>query len=143
MARGIHKSLYIILSLFIGLFIASSFFIRAKYSYFVYGDTPVLEKQQLGLFILVIVLMLAISAALYTISLKLNRFSRRIVIPAVLAVSFALQLAIIFLFPVCRRMILRRCLIWRWICYTAAIIRPLRRAGICICSRLTSQRYYT
>ncbi|AIQ45071.1 membrane protein [Paenibacillus sp. FSL R7-0273] len=99
MARGIHKSLYIMLSLFIGLFIASSFFIRAKYSYFVYGDTPVLEKQQLGLFILVIVLMLAISAALYTISLKLNRFSRRIVIPAVLAVSFALHVAIIFLFP--------------------------------------------
>ncbi|WP_042204048.1 glycosyltransferase family 39 protein [Paenibacillus camerounensis] len=99
MVKGIHKSLYIILSLFIGLFIASSFFIRAKYSYFVYGDTPVLEKQQLGLFILVIVLMLAISAVLYTISLKLNRFSRRIVIPAVLAVSFALQLAIIFLFP--------------------------------------------
>lgn len=143
MVKGIHKSLYIILSLFIGLFIASSFFIRAKYSYFVYGDTPVLEKQQLGLFILVIALVLALSAVLYKISLKLNRFSRRIVIPAVLAVSFAIQLAIIFLFPVCRRMIPRRCLILRWICSTAAIILPLRRAGICICFRLTFRLSFT
>jgi hypothetical protein len=99
MVRGIQKSLYVILALFIGLFIVSSFFIRAKYSYFVYGDTPVLEKQQLGLFILVIAVVLALSVALYKIGLKLNKFSRNVVILVVLLCSFGIQLAVIFLFP--------------------------------------------
>lgn len=99
MVRGIQKSLYFILALFIGLFIVSSFFIRAKYSYFVYGDTPVLEKQQLGLFMLVIAVVLALSIALYKLALKLNKYSRTKVIPLVLLCSFAIQLVIIFLFP--------------------------------------------
>jgi hypothetical protein len=74
MKKGIQKILYLILASFIGLFIASSFFIRAKYNYFVYGDTPVLEKQQLGLFILGIVVMLVLSIILYRICLKLNQY---------------------------------------------------------------------
>jgi hypothetical protein len=99
MVRGIQKSFYFILVFFIGLFIASSFFIRAKYSYFVYGDTPVLEKQQLVIFILTVVVVLGLSLALYKLCLKLNKHSRKIVIPAVLLCSFAIQLLIIFLFP--------------------------------------------
>ncbi|MDH6374512.1 hypothetical protein M2444_006370 [Paenibacillus sp. PastF-3] len=99
MVRAIQKALYLILAFFIGLFIASSFFIRAKYNYFVYGDTPVLEKQQLGLFILGIVVVLALSVILYKICLKLNQYSWKIVVPATLLCSFAIQIAIIFLFP--------------------------------------------
>lgn len=99
MIRGIQKTLYLILAFFIGLFIASSFFIRAKYNYFVYGDTPILERQQLGLFILVIAVVLALSVILYKMCLKLNKYSWKIVIPATLLFSFAIQMVIIFLFP--------------------------------------------
>lgn len=87
MIRGIQKTLYLILAFFIGLFIASSFFIRAKYNYFVYGDTPILERQQLGLFILVIAVVLALSVILYKMCLKLNKYSWKIVIPATLLFS--------------------------------------------------------
>lgn len=99
MVKGIQKTLYFILSLFIGLFIVSSFFIHAKYNYFVYGDTPVLERQQLGIFILLIAMVLGLSIILYKMCLKLNRFSPRVVIPLILLCSCALQIMIIFLFP--------------------------------------------
>ncbi|MBW4082017.1 glycosyltransferase family 39 protein [Paenibacillus sp. S150] len=98
MVRGIQRILYIVLIFFIGLFIASSFFLRAEYNYFAYGDTPVLEKQKLGLFIVVIAIVLALSAVLYRLCLKLNKYSRKIVIPATLLFSFAVQIVIIFLF---------------------------------------------
>lgn len=98
MVRGIQKILYFMLVFFIGLFIASSFFIRAKYNYFVYGDTPILEKQQLGLFILVLGVVLALSVVLYRMCLKLDKYSRKWVIPATLLFSFAIQIVIIFLF---------------------------------------------
>lgn len=99
MVKGIQKALYCILAFFLGVFIASSFFIRAKYNYFVYGDTPVLEKQQLGLFILLIVGVLAFSFFLYKMCLKLNKYRRSYVIPGILLFSFAIQIVIIFLFP--------------------------------------------
>jgi hypothetical protein len=87
-----------LLAFFIGLFIASSFFIRAKYNYSLYGDTTVLEKQHLLLFIVVIAAVLGLSWVLYRLCLKLNQYSRKIVIPAVLLFSFAIQLVIIFFF---------------------------------------------
>ncbi|WP_438496358.1 glycosyltransferase family 39 protein [Paenibacillus sp. IHBB 3054] len=99
MVRGTQRILYILLAFCIGLFIASSFFIRAKYTYSVYGDTTVLEKQHWVLFILAAAAVLAVSFVLYRMCLKLNRYSRKIVIPAVLLFSFAIQLVIIFLFP--------------------------------------------
>lgn len=99
MVRGTQRILYILLAFCIGLFIASSFFIRAKYTYSVYGDTTVLEKQQWVLFIMAAAAVLAVSFVLYRMCLKLNRYSRKIVIPAVLLFSFAIQLVIIFLFP--------------------------------------------
>jgi hypothetical protein len=85
--------------LFLGLFVAASFFVRAKYLYAVYGDTPVLEKQQLLLFIVVAAALLLIGLGLYSLCRRLDTFSPKIVIPAVLLVSFAIQTAIIFLFP--------------------------------------------
>ena len=39
-----EKTIYLIYTFFILLFIVSSFFVRAKYNYFVYGDRPVLEQ---------------------------------------------------------------------------------------------------
>jgi hypothetical protein len=81
-----------------GLFIVSSFFIRAKYNYFMYGDTPVLEKQNPVLFVSCIVVLVLLSIVLYRLSLKLNKFSRRIVIPLTLLVSLALQIGILFAF---------------------------------------------
>lgn len=98
MGKGIQKGLYLLLAFFIALFIASSFFIRAKYVYFVYGDTPVLEKQQPLIFILLIFAVLALSVILFKLSRKLNKYSGKIVIPAVLFLSCAIQVAIIFLF---------------------------------------------
>ncbi|KAI7264900.1 hypothetical protein KC345_g8680 [Hortaea werneckii] len=98
MVKGIHRILYGLLAFFIGLFIASSFFIRAKYNYSQYGDTTVLEKQQPILLIVLIAVVLGLSFALYRLCLKLNKYSRRMVIPAVLLFSFTIQIVIIFLF---------------------------------------------
>lgn len=99
MVKGIQKPLYVLLALFLGLFVASSFFVRAKYLYAAYGDTPVLEKQQLLLFIVVAAALLLLGIGLYSLCLKLEKCRKRIVIPAVLLASFAIQTAIIFLFP--------------------------------------------
>ncbi|MEK3674081.1 glycosyltransferase family 39 protein [Paenibacillus sp. FSL R10-2771] len=98
MVKGNQRILYVLLAFFIGLFIASSFFIRAKYNYAIYGDTTVLEKQNLLLFILLIAAVLGLSYVLYRLCLKLNKYSRQMVIPAVLLLSAAIQLVIIFLF---------------------------------------------
>jgi hypothetical protein len=94
----IKKTIYLILVFFIGLFIASSFFIRAEYNYSVYGDTPVLGKQNLVIFILIIALLILVSIALYRLCLKLNKYSKKVVIPITLLCSFAVQIAIIFAF---------------------------------------------
>ncbi len=99
MVKGIHKLFYILLTLFLGLFVAASFLVRAKYLYAVYGDTPVLEKQQLLLFIVTAAALLLAGLGLYALCRRLDRFSPKIIIPAVLAASFAVQTAIIFLFP--------------------------------------------
>ncbi|MBV7271500.1 glycosyltransferase family 39 protein [Clostridium sp. PL3] len=94
----VKKIIYLIFTFFIGLFIASSFFIRAKYNYFVYGDIPVLEKQKLGIFIFLIVALGLFSIALYKLCLKLNKYSKKVVIPVTLLFSFVIQIVIIFLF---------------------------------------------
>ncbi|MDR3594645.1 glycosyltransferase family 39 protein [Clostridium sp.] len=94
----IKKSIYGILIFFIGLFIGSSFFIRAKYNSFVYGDKPIIQNQELGIFILIIVLLILLSITLYKLCLKFNKYSKKIVIPVTLLFSFAIQIAIIFTF---------------------------------------------
>ncbi|MDF2926367.1 MAG: rane protein [Paenibacillaceae bacterium] len=98
MIRGVQKSLYVILAMFIGLFIVSSFFIRAKYVYSVYGDVPVLEKQQLLHLVVALSGVLLASVGVYRLCLMLEKLSPKIVIPATLLVSFGLQAAIVFLF---------------------------------------------
>lgn len=98
MSGFIKKSLYLILIFFIGLFIASSFFIRAEYNYSAYGDDPILNKQKLGIFILIIVLLILLSIALYRLCLKLNKYSKKVVIPVTLLCSFAIQMIIALLF---------------------------------------------
>lgn len=99
MLKGIQKTLYVILIFFVSLFIASSFFIRAEYNYVVYGDTPMLQQQHVGTFILLIIALLVFSVMLYRLCLKLNVYRPKIVIPLVLLGSLAIQVAIIFLFP--------------------------------------------
>lgn len=98
MLELIKKTIYLILIFFIGLFIGSSFFIRAEYNSFLYGDNPVLQKQNTGIFILLIVLLILSSIVLYGISLKLNKYSKGTVISITLLFSFAIQIAIIFAF---------------------------------------------
>ncbi|OKP88169.1 hypothetical protein A3844_08735 [Paenibacillus helianthi] len=98
MVKGIQRTLYVILALFISLFIASSFFLRAEYNYFADGDTPVLERQKLLMFIVLILVVLAASIVLYRMCLKLDKYSPRIVIPLTLLFSCAIQIVIIFLF---------------------------------------------
>lgn len=98
MLELIKKAIYLILMFFVGLFIASSFFIRAEYNYSVYGDTPIIQKQKLGIFILIIVSLILLSIVLYRLCLKLNSYSKKVVIPVTLLFSFAIQIVIIFLF---------------------------------------------
>jgi hypothetical protein len=94
----IKKTIYIILIFFIGLFIGSSFFIRAKYNSYVYGDKPILQRQDIGIFLLLIMLLIILSIILYKLCLKLNKYSKKIIIPLTLFFSFVIQIAIIFLF---------------------------------------------
>lgn len=94
----IKKTIYLIFTFFITLFIASSFFVRAQYNYFVYGDTPILHNQKLGIFILLIILLILLSIVLYKLCLKFNKYSKKVVIPATLIFSFSIQIVIIFLF---------------------------------------------
>ena len=98
MLELIKKTIYLILIFFIGLFIGSSFFVRAKYNCFIYGDKPILQNQKLGIFILVIVLLILLSIALYRLCLKLNKYSKKIVIPLTLIFSFSIQIGVIFAF---------------------------------------------
>lgn len=98
MSEAFKRFVSILFACFIGLFIVSSFFLRAKYNYFVYGDKPLLEKQQLITFIALIVVLLILTVIFYRLSLRLNKYSRKIVIPVALAVSFAVQVAIVFAF---------------------------------------------
>lgn len=100
MLELIKKTIYLIFTFFIALFIGSSFFIRAQYNYSLYGDNPILEKQKLGIFILLIVLIILLSIALYRLCLKLNKYSKKIVIPVTLLFSFVIQIVIIFAFTV-------------------------------------------
>ena len=77
MLELIKKTIYLIFIFFIGLFIGSSFFIRAKYNTYIYGDKPILQNQKLGIFILVIVLLILFSIVLYRLCLKINKYSKR------------------------------------------------------------------
>lgn len=99
MFKVIHQTLYLIMALCIGLFIASSFFLRAQYNYAMYGDNPILETQQWGIFIPVIIVLLVSSILLYRLCLTLDKFRPKVVIPVVLLCSFVIQVGIIFLFP--------------------------------------------
>jgi hypothetical protein len=98
MDKWVQRPLYILLACFMGLFIGSSFFVRAKYIYSLYGDTPVLERQQLLLFIVLLSGAILVSVGLYRLGLMLNRYSKKVVIPVTLLFSFGLQLAVVFLF---------------------------------------------
>lgn len=98
MVKRIQQIVTFILALFIGLFIASSFFFRAKYNYSLYGDRAVLEGQQPFVFLLWIVVLLGLGFVLYRLSRRLERYSRAKVIPAVLLLSGVMQTVIIFLF---------------------------------------------
>lgn len=99
MTERIRKIIYMIFLFFTGLFIISSFFLRAEYSYPVYGDSAILNKQNPGVFLLLICLLGILSLGIYKLCLRLNQYSKKIVIPAILLLSFGLQAAVIFLLP--------------------------------------------
>ncbi|WP_127538392.1 glycosyltransferase family 39 protein [Paenibacillus illinoisensis] len=99
MSKVIHKTLYLILIFFVGLFIVSSLFVRAQYNYGLYGDNPILGTQQWSIFLPVILLLLLAGIGLYRLCLRLNKYSPKVVIPVVLLCSMAIQIAIIFVFP--------------------------------------------
>ncbi|OOM78720.1 glycosyltransferase family 39 protein [Clostridium sp. BL-8] len=94
----IKKTIYVILIFFMGLFIVSSFFVRAKYNSYVYGDRPILQRQNLGIFILLITVIIILNIILYKLSLKLNKYRKKFVISLTLLFSFFIQIIIIFLF---------------------------------------------
>lgn len=98
MLRLCKKVVYLIFLMFLLIFIGSSFFLRAKYNCFDYGDKPVLVKQRPGTFILLISVLLPAGFVLYGLALKLNRRKRKFVIPLVALLSFLLQLGIILAF---------------------------------------------
>lgn len=100
MSKLIKKTIYLILIFFIGLFIGSSFFVRAIYNSAVYGDKPILLTQNLGILIMIIIPIILLSIIMYKIGLKLNKYSKKIVLPTILLSSFTIQIIIVFLFTV-------------------------------------------
>jgi hypothetical protein len=99
MSKMLHKSFYLILLVFVAVFIASSFLVRAQYNYALYGDNPILGMQKWSVFLPVILLLLGSGVRLYALCLKLNKYSPKVVIPIVLLCSLAIQVIIIFVFP--------------------------------------------
>lgn len=98
MLQLIKKTIYLILLFFISLFILSSFFFRAKYNYFIYGDTPILERQHLVTFIIFLLVLTLFNFVGYSICSKLDKYSERIVVPSILLFAFVMQIAVIFTF---------------------------------------------
>lgn len=99
MLMVIKKILYFILVFFIGLFVTSSFFVRAEYNFFRYGDRAVFERQNLGVFILLIVFLILLIIVLYKLTLRLNKYSKKNVIAVTLFASFLIQVIIMFILP--------------------------------------------
>ncbi|WP_017815018.1 ArnT family glycosyltransferase [Paenibacillus shenyangensis] len=99
MQRVIQNAIYGILAVFMALFIGSSLFLRAEYNYAVYSDRPILQQQHLFILVLLVFVLLIASLVLYRLCLQLNRYRPQIVIPVILGISLAIQLAIIFLLP--------------------------------------------
>lgn len=99
MLKNVKKTIYIILMLFTALFIFSSFFVRAKYNYFIYGDRPILTKQEPGIFSILIFIILPMGFLFYKISLKLDRYDKSLILPISILISFLLQTGFIFEFP--------------------------------------------
>lgn len=94
-----EKIFYVILIAFFALFFGTSFFVRAVYNFAAYGDNPVLQPQQpLGLLGLLLALA-ALAVLLHRVFRGLNRLRPRVVVPAVLAASFIVQLGLILLLP--------------------------------------------
>ena len=99
MPQVLKKSFYLILTVFFGLFVVSSFFIRAEYNYAAYGDNPILKTQQPIVLILLVIVLFALALILYRLCLRLNRYRAMLIVPIVLGASLLLQLALIFLLP--------------------------------------------
>jgi hypothetical protein len=98
MLRFLKKTIYLILTCFIVLFIGSSFFLRAKYDCFKYGDKPILVKQNLGIFITFILFLTLLSFFVYMICLHLDKYNKKIVIPCILFFTFLMQICFILAF---------------------------------------------
>lgn len=99
MVKMVKTTIYIILIFFIVLFIVSSFFVRAKYNYFIYGDRPILAKQSQVIFFMFILIISITGFFFYKISLKLDKYHKKIVVPISILISFLLQLGVILAFP--------------------------------------------
>ncbi|WP_150275285.1 glycosyltransferase family 39 protein [Paenibacillus tepidiphilus] len=99
MVKRFHQALYLLLAFFLALFITSAFWIRAKYIYSVYGDTPVLESQRIGLLIVWVAAAAAAGLAMLYLGRKLGKYRPKLVIPLILLGSLAVQVGVIFAFP--------------------------------------------
>ncbi|GEM_PF-331435 len=99
MPQALKKTFYLMLTCFLGLFVISSFFVRAEYNYAAYGDNPILKTQQPIILIAMLVVLLAASLLAYRLCQTLNRHRAGVVIPSVLGASFLVQLALILLLP--------------------------------------------
>lgn len=100
MSEQIKRLFYYILIFFIGVFITSSFLLRAEFNYMLYGDKPLLLKQTLWLYIPLMLMLLLLSLLLYHFLAQLNRLRERQLIPVILLLSFMIQLLIIIYLPV-------------------------------------------
>ena len=99
MLKMVKATIYMILIFFTVLFIASSFFVRAKYNYYIYGDRPVLTKQEPAIFFMLILIISTAGFFFYKISLKFDKYHKRIVVPGSILISFLLQIGFVLAFP--------------------------------------------
>ncbi|OWA34036.1 hypothetical protein B9G55_17030 [Saccharibacillus sp. O16] len=99
MPQALSKTFYLILTAFFGLFVISSFWVRAEYNYAAYGDNPILQTQKPIILILLLLVLLAASLLAYQLCRRLNRYRANVVVPSVLGASFLVQLTLMLLLP--------------------------------------------
>ena len=99
MPQALSKLFYVILTAFFGLFVASSFWVRAEYNYAAYGDNPILQPQRPLFLVLLLAGLAALAFALERFCRRCSRYGPGVFVPVILGASGLLQFALMLLLP--------------------------------------------
>jgi hypothetical protein len=69
------------------------------YRYYLYGDVPVIVKQNFISFIISVLIGAVLIILIYKLCLKFNKYDKKIIIPVILFIAFIIQLFVILILP--------------------------------------------